>query len=61
MMRQLIEVYPLSIFAAISIFIFLGIFLFIVFSVYALESKDSLDKKAQIPLDDRDRGKGVEL
>jgi cbb3-type cytochrome oxidase subunit 3 len=52
MMRQLIDVFPMSGFAAASLFIFLGLFIFILFFVFKFESKNSLAAKAQIPLHD---------
>ncbi len=53
-MRQLMEVFPLSIYAAVSIFIFLGMFCFILFWTYKIESKQSFEVKAGIPLRDEE-------
>ena len=50
-MRQLLEVFPLSIYAAVSISIFLSIFLIIVVRTF-VESKESIQRKARIPLED---------
>ncbi len=51
-MRQLIEVFPLSIFPAIAILIFMSIFVFSVFRVFKLQSAKNLDAIARLPLEE---------
>jgi len=51
-MRQLIEFFPVSHYAAVGIFIFLGMFLFILFWAFYLESRHSMNERAQLPLRD---------